>query len=126
MVKGLPQVNHPNQLCEGCKRGKQHRTSFEVGKSQIVTNLPQLIYTDIVGPFEVVSLEGNKYFIIFIEDYYRKILIYFLKEKVEVLEKFENLRKWEKSKATTVSKCSNLIEMESTIRKRSTTLTNSV
>ncbi|XP_020258742.1 uncharacterized protein LOC109835165 [Asparagus officinalis] len=23
MVKGLPQINHPNQLCEGCMKGKQ-------------------------------------------------------------------------------------------------------
>ena len=28
MVKGLPFINHPNQLCEGCLFGKQARKSF--------------------------------------------------------------------------------------------------
>lgn len=28
MVKGLPLINHPDQLCEGCLYGKQPRKSF--------------------------------------------------------------------------------------------------
>ena len=28
MVKGLPYINHPDQLCEGCLLGKQFRKSF--------------------------------------------------------------------------------------------------
>ncbi|KAL4296943.1 hypothetical protein GQ457_12G005360 [Hibiscus cannabinus] len=33
MVNGLPEINPPNQLCEACIEGKQHRQRFEVGKS---------------------------------------------------------------------------------------------
>ncbi|KAL6522105.1 hypothetical protein OROMI_031982 [Orobanche minor] len=33
MVDGLPEIDEPNQLCEACVKGKQHRQSFPVGKS---------------------------------------------------------------------------------------------
>jgi len=92
MVKDLPQINHPNQLCEGYMRGKQHRRSFEVGKLRRATELLQLVNTDIAGPFEVVSLKGNRYFITFIDDYSRKIWVYFLKERAEDLEKFKEFK----------------------------------
>ena len=33
MVKGFPLIEKPDNLCEGCILGKQHRESFPVGKS---------------------------------------------------------------------------------------------
>ncbi|XP_061375043.1 uncharacterized protein LOC133317219 [Gastrolobium bilobum] len=33
MVNGLPQINHPYQLCDSCMKGKKHKQSFKVGKS---------------------------------------------------------------------------------------------
>ena len=33
MIKGLPLIENPDSLCEGCILGKQHRESFLVGKS---------------------------------------------------------------------------------------------
>ena len=33
MVNGLPAINEPDNLCEACVKGKQHRQSFPVGKS---------------------------------------------------------------------------------------------
>ncbi|ONK55055.1 uncharacterized protein A4U43_UnF8110 [Asparagus officinalis] len=73
-------------------KGKKHRRSFKVGKSRRATELLQLVHTDIVGPFEVVSLGGNRYFFTFIDDYSRKTWIYFLKEKSKALEKFKEFK----------------------------------
>eukprot|EP00253_Pinus_taeda_P029009 PITA_29009 len=65
MVKGLPLIEKPDNLCEGCILGKQHRESFP---------------------------SGNQYFLTFIDDFTRKTWIYFLKNKNEVFEKFRNFK----------------------------------
>lgn len=59
MVKGLPEMNHPNKILEGCIMGKQHRKSFPVGKSWRASRPLQLVHTDIAGPFGVISNGGN-------------------------------------------------------------------
>ncbi|KAL4298280.1 hypothetical protein GQ457_12G029150 [Hibiscus cannabinus] len=59
MVNGLPYINPPNQLCEACIKGKQHRQSFEVGKSWRARRPLEIIHTDIAGPFDIPSLGGN-------------------------------------------------------------------
>ena len=43
------------------------------------------------GPVKVVSKGGAQYFMSFIDDYSRKVWVYFLKNKFEALAKF---KKW--------------------------------
>lgn len=72
------------------KRKKDKRSS-EVAKSMRATKL-QLVHTDIVDPIEVKSLKSHRYFITFIDDFSRKIWVYFLKENLEELEKFKEFK----------------------------------
>ncbi|KAL4278554.1 hypothetical protein GQ457_03G001430 [Hibiscus cannabinus] len=92
MVNGLPEINPPNQLCEACIKGKQHRQSFEVGKSWRARRPLEIVHTDIAGPFDIPSLGGNRYYITFIDDYSRKCWVYILKEKSEALAKFKEFK----------------------------------
>ncbi|KAL4378842.1 hypothetical protein GQ457_02G039300 [Hibiscus cannabinus] len=92
MVDGLPDINPPNQLCEACIKGKQHRQSFEVGKSWRARRPLEIVHTDIAGPFDIPSLGGNRYYLTFIDDYSRKCWIYVLKEKSEALAKFKEFK----------------------------------
>ncbi|XP_061349454.1 uncharacterized protein LOC133294723 [Gastrolobium bilobum] len=92
MVNGLPMINQPDQLREACMRGKQHRQSFEVGKSWRAKRPLHLVHSDIAGPFDIPSLGGNKYYITFIDDFSRKAWVYILKEKSEALEKFKEFK----------------------------------
>ncbi|KAL4353370.1 hypothetical protein GQ457_06G022260 [Hibiscus cannabinus] len=85
MVNGLPEINPPNQLCEACIKGKQHRQRFEVGKSWRARRPLEIVHTDIAGPFDISSLGGNRYYLTFIDDYSRKCWVYALKEKSEAL-----------------------------------------
>ncbi|GKV17840.1 hypothetical protein SLEP1_g28296 [Rubroshorea leprosula] len=57
MVKGLPSINHPEQLCEACTLGKHSR-----------------------------------YFLTFIDDFTRKIWVYLLQNKSEVLSCFKKFK----------------------------------
>lgn len=79
MVLGLPKIEQPDQLCEGCYVSKQPRKSY---RNQISTKSMatlDVIYSDVCGPFEVSSLGGNLYFVSFIDDYSRKMWIYLIK-----------------------------------------------
>ena len=72
MVRGLPSINHPNQLCEGCLLGKQFRKSFPKESKSIAQKPLELIHTDVCGPIKPSSLGKSNYFLFFINDYSRK------------------------------------------------------
>ncbi|GKV02915.1 hypothetical protein SLEP1_g15292 [Rubroshorea leprosula] len=72
MVKGLPLVNQPDQLCEGCLLGKQSRKSFPKESQSRAMRPLQLVHTDVCGLITPCSFGKNKYFLLFIDDYSRK------------------------------------------------------
>ena len=88
MVKGLPLIEKPNSLCEGCILGKQHKESFPAGKSIREKAPLEIVHSDVCGPMQIPSFAGNKYVLTFIDDYTRKTSVYVLKQKSEVFEKF--------------------------------------
>eukprot|EP00253_Pinus_taeda_P009530 PITA_09530 len=92
MVKGLPLIEKPDSLCEGCILGKQHRESFPSGKSIRAKAPLEIIHSDLCGPMQAASLAGSQYFLTFIDDFTRKTWVYFLKNKSEVFEKFRNFK----------------------------------
>ncbi|CAJ2657878.1 unnamed protein product [Trifolium pratense] len=57
MVRGLPYINHPNQVCEGCLLGKQFKMSFPKESSSRAQKPLDLIHTDVCGPIKPRSLE---------------------------------------------------------------------
>ncbi|KAJ4709756.1 Retrovirus-related Pol polyprotein from transposon TNT 1-94 [Melia azedarach] len=92
MVRGLPYINHPNQLCEGCLHGKQFRKSFPKESTFRAKKPLELIHADVCGPFKPRSLGNNNYFLLFIDDFSRKIWIYLLKQKSEVFGAFKKFK----------------------------------
>jgi hypothetical protein len=60
MVKGLPLIEKPERICEGCIFGKQHRESFPVGKSYREKAPLEIVHSDICGPMQTPSI-GGKY-----------------------------------------------------------------
>ena len=72
MVRGLPCINHPNQLYEGCLLGEQFRKIFSK-ESDIRAKKPlELIHTDVCGQINPSSLGNSNYFLLFIDDFSRK------------------------------------------------------
>ncbi|KAJ4722910.1 Retrovirus-related Pol polyprotein from transposon TNT 1-94 [Melia azedarach] len=92
MVRGLPYINHPNQLCEGCLHGKQFRKSFPKESTFKAKKPLELIHADVCGPFKPRSLGNNNYFLLFIDDFSRKTWIYLLKQKSEVFRAFKKFK----------------------------------
>lgn len=94
MVYGLPDVYYIKKICEGCVLGKKARNTFQKKAKYRARRSLELIHTDICGPITPKPFSEKIYFITFIDDYTRKICVYFLKEKFEefeVLKKFKVL-----------------------------------
>ena len=56
----------------------------------------ELIYIDVCGPMNTLSLGGNRYFVTFINDFTRKTWIYILRNKSEVFDCFKKFKVVEK------------------------------
>ena len=92
MVKGMPPINQPNQLCEGCLLGKHSRNAFPKESMTRAKGPLQLIHADLCGPIIPSSFGKNKYFLLFIDDFSRKTWVYFLKEKSEAFVSFKKFK----------------------------------
>ena len=77
------------EFCEGCVYGKQHRDAFPTKGGTRVTKLLELIHSDVNGPMRTISHGQTKYFVTFIDDFSRKTFVYFMNQKLEVLDKFK-------------------------------------
>ena len=86
IVKGLPSIDHPEQLSNYMKGVylESNRRSFPKEASSRASKPLQLVHTDVCGLIIPTSLGKNKYFLIFVDDFSRKTWIYFLKEKSKV------------------------------------------
>ena len=49
----------------------------------------EIVHSNVCGPMSSNSLSGYAYYVSFIDDYSRKIWIYFLKNKDELFSKFK-------------------------------------
>lgn len=83
------QVN--NITCITCKEDKQTRMPFKSQGSHSSKPL-ELMHSDLCGPMETQSLGEGKYFLSFLDDYTKKVFVYILNKKTEVLSKFKELK----------------------------------
>ncbi|KAJ0522113.1 putative RNA-directed DNA polymerase [Helianthus annuus] len=93
VVKGLPKISkQQSKVCESCMLGKHARKSFSKNPTWHASKPLQLVHSDICGPMQTSSIRGCKYFITFIDDFSRKIWVYFLKLKSEALYHFKTFK----------------------------------
>lgn len=50
------------------------------------------MYSDVCEPLQVDSIDGNRYFVTFIDDHSRKLWTYLIKRKYEVFEVFKKFK----------------------------------
>jgi len=75
-------------FCKYCVYGKQHRVSFKTGVHTSKEVL-DYVHSDVWGPVTISSHSGAHYFVSFIDDYSRKVWVYFLKHKSDVFSTFK-------------------------------------
>ena len=82
-LPGLKTINF--DMCESCVMGKQKKLSFLTGGKKLKATKLELVHIDLWGRSPVASLRSSRYYITFIDYCSRKVWIYFLKNKSEVL-----------------------------------------
>ena len=83
-------------LCEHCINGKTTRVKFgtSIHKTQGILDY---VHSDVWGPSKTRSLGGRHYYVTFVDDFSRRVWVYTLKTKDEVLGVFI---KWKKMMET--------------------------
>ncbi|KAK8926157.1 hypothetical protein KSP39_PZI018485 [Platanthera zijinensis] len=76
------------ERCDHCMAGKQNRVSFHSHTSTRKTEPLELVHTDVCGPLKVQTRGGALYFVTFIDDHSRKLWVYAIKTKDQVLDTF--------------------------------------
>lgn len=88
-MRDLPRIMKPiSAICKNCQFGEQVRSSFK-RKEQSTTRLLELIHTNLCGPTRMKSLQGDRYFMLLIDDYSRMAWVTFIREKIDALDKFK-------------------------------------
>jgi len=72
LVIGIPKLKfEKNKLCEACQKRKQVKNYFQ-SKNVVSTSKPlELLHIDLFGPSRTMSLGGNYYGLVIIDDYSR-------------------------------------------------------
>lgn len=92
MAAGVPQIKHPDQLCQACVVVKQARTPFPVIANNQADEPLELVHADLSGPITPSTLAGNSYFMLIVDDYNRWMWVYVIKSKDQVSSLFKNFK----------------------------------
>src|SRR6266540_2513774 len=82
-------VFEKDKVCGACQAGKQHGVPHP-SKNIVFTTRPlELLHMDLFGPVAYISIGGNKYGFVIVNDYSRFSWVFFLQDKSEVQETFK-------------------------------------
>ncbi|GKE56523.1 retrovirus-related pol polyprotein from transposon TNT 1-94 [Tanacetum coccineum] len=84
LVNGLLKFKYrKNHLCSACEHGKRRKASLPPKLVPSTESKLELLYMDLCGPMRVASINGKKYILVIIDDYFRFTWVYFLRTKDE-------------------------------------------
>ena len=81
-------LSEPHGKCEGCIAGKEKRRTFK-SSGRRASHPLEVIHSDLAGPMETLSIGGNRFFVIFVDDHTRHTWVAFMKSKDQTLEIFK-------------------------------------
>ncbi|GKD22903.1 retrovirus-related pol polyprotein from transposon TNT 1-94 [Tanacetum coccineum] len=84
VVDGLLKFKYDkDHLYLACEQGKSKKASFPPTLVPSTESKLELLHMDLCGPMRVESINGKKYILVFVDDYSRYTLVYFLRTKDE-------------------------------------------
>jgi len=78
-----------NRVCSACQAGKQVGTPHPVKNIMTTTRPLELLHMDLFGPVAYVSIGGNKYGLVIVDDFSRFTWVFFLSDKGDTQKKFK-------------------------------------
>ncbi|GJT50537.1 retrovirus-related pol polyprotein from transposon TNT 1-94 [Tanacetum coccineum] len=94
LVTSLPKFKyHKEHLCPSCKQGKSKRTSHPPKPVPNSKQRLHLLHMDLCGPMRIASINGKRYILVIIDDYFRYTWVVFLRSKDEAPEEIKTFLK---------------------------------
>ncbi|KAH9803321.1 hypothetical protein KPL71_001718 [Citrus sinensis] len=79
-------------FCEHCVVGKKTRVKFGTANHD-TREILEYVHSNVWGPTKTASIGGSHYFVTFVDDFSRRVWVYSMRAKDEVLEIFVNWKK---------------------------------
>ncbi|GKB42511.1 retrovirus-related pol polyprotein from transposon TNT 1-94, partial [Tanacetum coccineum] len=71
--RNLPKLKFDQHFCDACKIGKQAHASHKAKNIVSTTRCLELLHMDLFSPSAVRSYGGNRYTLVIVDDYSRKV-----------------------------------------------------
>ena len=104
LVIGLPNLKfEKDHICEACQKGKQIKHFFKL-KNVVSSSKPlELLHIDLFGPSRTMSLGGNYYDLVIVDDFSRYTWTLFLESKSDAFSAFKKLaRRLQNTKSSSI------------------------
>jgi transposase InsO family protein len=88
LVDGLPQIDHVDQVYDGCLIGNQKRLSFPCEAKYRAAHRLVLVHGDLCGPVTPATLSGNKFFFLLVDDLSRYMWVSLMSSKDQAMTAF--------------------------------------
>jgi transposase InsO family protein len=92
MVRGLPHIDHIEQICDSCLAGKQRRRPFLAASNYRAKNLLDLVHADLCGPVTPETPGGNRLFLLAVDDKSRYMWLVLLSSKDQAADAIIHLQ----------------------------------
>jgi transposase InsO family protein len=83
MVRGRPDIEHVEQLCDCCVAAKQRRTAFPAAAKFRAQEVLDLVHGDLCGPITLETPGGRRHFLLLVDDHSRYMWVRLLSTKDE-------------------------------------------
>ena len=81
MVRGLPRIDHVDQVCDNCLAGKQRRSSFQVQARVRAVDILDQVHGNIYGLITPTTPSCSRYFLLLVDDMSRYMWLCLLASK---------------------------------------------
>ena len=94
LVRGLLKLKFEKDgLCKACPKGNRTRASFKSKNVVSTSRVLKLLHLDLFGPSRTMSIGGNYYALVTVDDYSRYTWTLFLSSKSIASKAFQKLAK---------------------------------
>jgi transposase InsO family protein len=92
LVRGMPVLEHVNQLYDACLASKHRRAPFPQQAQRHATQSLELIPGDLCGPITPDTPSGNRFFLLLVDDYSRYMWLTLLRSKDEAATAIKHIQ----------------------------------
>lgn len=104
-IRDLPVIkNLSSSVCKQCQHGKKTRVKFKT-KEHSTTKPLEIVHVDVCGPMRTTRLKGERYFLLFVDDFTRMTWIFLLKKKSKTFSCYQTFKESTENECDMKIKC---------------------